>query len=66
MKLPSIDIHSTKILSKNDILTKHSETQKYRSKFIRENLIHHNKKFASTQFIKVINNFIKNNKLHYT
>ena len=66
MKLPSIDIHSTKTLLKNDILKKYSKTKNYRNKFISGNLIHNKNKFASTQFIKVINNFIKNNKLHNT
>ena len=30
IKLPSIDIHSTKILSKKDILNEYSKTKKYR------------------------------------
>jgi len=64
LKIPSINIHSKKTLSKNDILKNYKKTKKYRDKYISENLIYDNNTFASTKFTKIINNFIENNKRH--
>ena len=64
LKIPSINIHSKKTLSKNDFLKKYEKTKKFRDKYISENLIYDNNTFASTKFTKLINDFIKNNKRH--
>jgi hypothetical protein len=61
IKLPSIDMHSTKILSKKDILNEYSKTKKHRDQYIKDNLIYHNNELPSITFMNVINNLIKKN-----
>jgi len=63
IKLPSIDIHSTKILSKKDILNEYSKTKKYRDQYIKDNLIYHNNELPSISFVKAIDNLIKKNQI---
>ena len=61
IKLPSIDMHSTKILSKKDFLNEYSKTKKHRDQYIKDNLIYHNNELPSITFMNVINNLIKKN-----
>ena len=63
IKLPSIDIHSTNILSKKDILNEYSKTKKYRDQYIKDNLIYHNNELPSISFVKAIDNLIKKNQI---
>jgi len=62
LKLPSIDMHSKKELSKKNIFSEYSKNKKYRDQYINDNLIYHNNELPSITFVKVINNLIKMNK----
>ena len=62
LKLPSIDMHSKKKLSKKDIINKYLKTKKYRDQYIKDNLIFRNNELPSISFVNTIDALIKKSK----
>ena len=58
LKLPSIDMHSKKKLSKKDIINKYLKTKKYRDQYIKDNLIFRNNELPSISFVNTIDALI--------
>lgn len=62
LKIPSLNIENEKHLNKSDIFKKFNSTKKYRKLYIKNNLNSDGSVLASKKFIKVLNNFIINQK----
>ena len=64
IKIPSVDLHSSEPLKK-DIFKDYHKTEKYRLKYIKNNLVKNYSEISSIYFIKIINKLIKTINIPY-